>query len=153
VLLTVYPMLRVIQMSVSTVSFAGGEEHMAFDPLANPSLLRADPILRPAIFNTLVFVAGSVTAEIIIGLALAIVASRIPRGKGLVRTIVILPILVPPVAIGSMFKLIYNYDFGVLNQAAELFGLPHIDWLGSPNLALLSVIMVDVWNSARSSLG
>lgn len=145
-LLTVYPMLRLIQMSVSTVSFAGGKEHMAFDPLANLSLLRDDPVLRPAIFNTLVFVAGSVTAEMIIGLALAIVVSRIARGKGLVRTIVILPILVPPVAIGSMFKLIYNYDFGVLNQAVELFGLPHIDWLGSPHLALLSVIMVDVWH-------
>jgi multiple sugar transport system permease protein len=144
--LTVYPMLRLFQMSVSTVSFSGGAERMAFDPLANLALLRADPVLRPAILNTLVFVAGSVTVEMIVGLALAIVVSRIARGKGLVRTIVILPILVPPVAIGSMWRLIYNYDFGVLNQAVELFGLPHVNWLGSPNLALLSVIMVDVWH-------
>jgi multiple sugar transport system permease protein len=144
--LSVYPVLRLLQMSVSTVSFAGGAEHMTFDPHANFELLHGDPVLRPAVLNTLVFVAGSVTVEMIVGLALAIVVSRIARGKGLVRTIVILPILVPPVAIGSMWKLIYNYDFGVLNQAVELFGLPHVDWLGSPNLALLSVMMVDVWH-------
>jgi multiple sugar transport system permease protein len=72
--------------------------------------------------------------------------SRISRGKGFLRTIMILPILVPPVAIGSMWKLIYNYDFGVLNQAVGLLGLAPIDWLGSPDLALLSVIMVDVWH-------
>ena len=144
--LTVYPTLRLLQMSVSKVSFEGGIERMAFDPLANIALLRADPVLRPAILNTLVFVAGSVSVEMVLGLALAIAVSRIGRGKSLVRTIMILPILVPPVAIGSMWKLIYNYDFGVINQAVELFGLPHIDWLGSPDLALLSVIMVDVWH-------
>lgn len=144
--LTLYPLLRLLQLSVSTVSFTGGHEHIVFDPAANVALLQQDPVLRPAILNTLAFVAGSVTAEMVIGLALAIVVARLPRGKGLMRTIVILPIVVPPVAIGSMWKLIYNYDFGVLNQAAELFGLPHIDWLGSPNLALLSVIIVDVWH-------
>jgi multiple sugar transport system permease protein len=144
--LTVYPMLRLVQMSVSTVSFEGGAERIVFAPLANIALLRADPVLRPAILNTLAFVAGSVALEMIIGLALAIVISRIGRGKGVIRTIMILPILVPPVAIGSMWKLIYNYDFGVLNQAVELFGLAHIAWLGSPSLALLSVIAVDVWH-------
>jgi multiple sugar transport system permease protein len=144
--LTVYPMLRLLQMSVSKVSFESGVERMAFDPIANIALLRADPVLRPAILNTLIFVAASVVVEMILGLALAIVVSRIKRGSGLIRTIMIVPILVPPVAIGSMWKLIYNYDFGVINQAVELFGLAHIDWLGSPSLALLSVIIVDVWH-------
>jgi multiple sugar transport system permease protein len=144
--LTFYPLMRLLQLSLSTVNFAAGHEHIVFDPSANFTLLRQDPVLRPAIINTLLFVAGSVTAEMIIGLALAIVVARVARGKGLIRTIVILPILVPPVAIGSMWKLIYNYDFGVLNQAIELVGLPHVDWLGSPNLALLSVILVDVWH-------
>ncbi|HYZ40823.1 MAG TPA: sugar ABC transporter permease, partial [Stellaceae bacterium] len=125
---------------------SGGHEHIVFDPGANFTLLRQDPALRPAIVNSLLFVAGSVMAEMIIGLALAIVIARLRRGKGFIRTIVILPILVPPVAIGSMWKLIYNYDFGVVNQAVELLGLPHIDWLGSPQLALLSVILVDVWH-------
>jgi multiple sugar transport system permease protein len=40
----------------------------------------------------------------------------------------------------------YNFDFGIINQAITLLGLGRVDWLGSPNLALLSVIIVDVWH-------
>jgi multiple sugar transport system permease protein len=66
--------------------------------------------------------------------------------KGVVRTILIIPILMPPVAIGSMWKLMYSLDFGVLNQAITAIGLPPVNWLGSTSLALLSVVIVDVWH-------
>jgi multiple sugar transport system permease protein len=58
----------------------------------------------------------------------------------------ILPILVPPVAIGSMWKLMYNYDFGVFNQALMGLGMEPVNWLGSTSIALLSVILVDIWH-------
>ena len=48
----------------------------------------------------------------------------------------ILPILVPPVAIGSMWKLMYNYDFGIFNQTLIALGLAPVNWLGSTSLAL-----------------
>ncbi|MBI1776689.1 MAG: sugar ABC transporter permease [Proteobacteria bacterium] len=144
--LSVYPILRLLHMSLSTISFEGGVERVAFAPMANVALLLNDPVLRPAIVNTLVFVAVSVAAEMIIGLALAIFVSRVRRGKGPMRTVMILPILVPPVAIGSMWRLIYNYDFGVINQAIGVLGIERVDWLGQPSLALVSVIIVDVWH-------
>jgi multiple sugar transport system permease protein len=62
------------------------------------------------------------------------------------RTVMILPILVPPVAIGSMWKLMYNYDFGVFNQMLTAVGLPPVNWLGSTALALWAVVLVDVWH-------
>ena len=62
------------------------------------------------------------------------------------RTIMIVPILVPAVAIGSMFKLMFNYDFGLFNQGLALVGLGPVSWLGSPSLALWSVVIVDIWH-------
>ena len=62
------------------------------------------------------------------------------------RTIMIIPILVPPVAIGSMFKLMFNYDFGLFNQMLAAVGLGPVSWLGSPSLALWSVVLVDIWH-------
>jgi len=53
---------------------------------------------------------------------------------------------VPPVAIGSVWKLMYNYDFGIFNQALVAVGASPVNWLGSPSLALMSVIVVDVWH-------
>jgi multiple sugar transport system permease protein len=82
----------------------------------------------------------------ILGFLLALMVSGVPRGKGTVRTLMILPILVPPVAIGSMWKLVYNYDFGILNQTLGLVGLGPIGWLSDTDLALWSVVLVDVWH-------
>ena len=56
------------------------------------------------------------SVEMVLGLGLALLVGGMTRGKGFMRTIMIMPILVPPVAIGSMFKLMYNHDFGVFNQ-------------------------------------
>jgi len=146
VVLTVYPVLNLLRMSVSTVAFVAGRSVWSFTPLANLVQLFDDGVLPDALRNTLLFVVASVAIEMVIGLALAIAVANVARGKGLLRTVMIVPILVPPVAIGSMWKLMYNYDFGILNQTLLAIGLPAVNWLGSTSLALASVILVDVWH-------
>jgi len=146
VALTLYPLANLVRMSVSTIEFALGTETWTFTPRANFAQLAADDVLRPAVVNTLVFVAVSVVLEMALGLALAIAVAGLSRGKQWVRTVMILPILVPPVAIGSMWKLMYNYDFGLFNQALVALGAMPVNWLGSTDLALMSVIVVDVWH-------
>ena len=146
ILLTVYPVANLFRMSVSTIAFTEGRELWTFTPLANLGLLRADEVVRPAVINTVLFVVVAVALEIVLGLALAIVVAGVARGKGLVRTVMILPILVPPVAIGSMWKLMYNYDFGVFNQTLVALGAAPVNWLGSTSIALASVVAVDIWH-------
>ena len=143
--LTLYPLLNLVRMSVSTVEFTQGAEIWTLTPRRNFDTLRTDDVLRPAIVNTVVFVAVSVAFEMALGLALAIAVAGV-RGKRWIRTLLILPILVPPVAIGSMWKLMYNYDFGIFNQALVGLGFPPVNWLGSTSIALASVIVVDVWH-------
>ena len=144
--LTVLPALALLRMSVSTITFAEGREHWAFTPARNVAALASDPALVATIVNTLLFVVVAVTIEMIAGLALALLVGSLTRGKGIMRTILIVPILVPPVAIGNMFKLMYNYDFGLFNQVLAAVGLPPVSWLGSTALALWSIVLVDVWH-------
>ena len=146
VALTLYPLVNLVRMSVSTIAFADGAETWRFTPGANFAQLAGDDVLWPAIANTVLFVVVSVTVEMIIGLALAIAVAGIVRGKTWIRTVLILPILVPPVAIGSMWKLMYNYDFGIFNQTLAALGAAPVNWLGSTSLALTSVIVVDIWH-------
>jgi multiple sugar transport system permease protein len=146
VLLTVYPMVNLLRLSVSTVEFAEGRAKWSFTPMRNIALLASDSVLPAAVLNTAIFVVVAVAAEVTLGLLLALLVGRLDRGKGLVRTVMILPILVPPVAIGSMWKLMYNYDFGIFNQALVALGMSPVNWLGSTSLALLSVILVDIWH-------
>jgi len=146
VALTLYPLVNLVRMSVSTIAFADGAETWRFTPGANFAQLAGDDVLWSAIANTVLFVVVSVTVEMIIGLALAIAVAGIVRGKTWIRTVLILPILVPPVAIGSMWKLMYNYDFGIFNQTLAALGAAPVNWLGSTSLALTSVIVVDIWH-------
>jgi len=146
VVVTAYPVANLLRMSVSTIEFRGGREIWSFTPGRNWTALFGDPGLAPTVVNTLIFVCAAVIVEMVVGLALALLVGNMTRGKGLLRTLMIIPILVPPVAIGSMFKLMFNHDFGLFNQVLALVGLGPVSWLGSPSLALWSVILVDVWH-------
>lgn len=145
-ILTVYPTVNLVWMSVSTIEFAQGAQIWTYTPLANFARLLSDGHFLITLKTTLIFVVISVTAEMLLGFALALLVSGIPRAKGVVRTLMILPILVPPVAIGSMWKLMYNFDFGIFNQTLSLVGINPVGWLSDPNIALASVIIVDIWH-------
>ncbi len=143
---TVYPVANLLAMSVSTIEFSGAKEVWSFTPGKNFARLLEDQLFRISLANTLILVVLSVALELLLGLSLALLVSGVPRMTGLVRTAMIVPILMPPVAIGSMWKLMYNYDFGVMNQILASVGIDPVNWLGDPRVALLSIVIVDVWH-------
>lgn len=144
--LTLYPTVNLLRMSVSEIDFVEGKAVWTFVGLKNVRLFLEDWWFRTALKNTLFFVVVAVTTEMILGFALALLTSRISAGKGVVRTTMVLPILVPAVAIGSMWKLMYNYEFGIINQLLVALQQTPQPWLSSLDLAMFSVILVDVWH-------
>jgi multiple sugar transport system permease protein len=81
-----------------------------------------------------------------LGFLLALLCTKIARGRVLYRTAFILPILIPGIVVGAIWKLMFNFEFGLINQVLGFAGLQPQDWLGSPSTALLSVILVDIWH-------
>lgn len=144
--LAIYPVAQLIPMALSTIEFAGGRQIWTFTPRRNLELLLDDAVLRDSIVNTLIFVVLSVAIEMVIGFFAAVYIACLRRGRVLARALMILPILVPAVAIGAMWKLMYNYDFGLFNQILGLVGIGPANWLGDVNFALLAVVAVDVWH-------
>lgn len=144
--LTAWPILNLLWMSLNTIEFSRAGASFTFTPAENFRRLAGDQLFRISLWVTVLFVIASVTIEMVLGFLLALVVSGVGRGKGAIRTLMILPILVPPVAIGSMWKLMYNYDFGILNQTLGLIGLGPVGWLSNTSLALWSVVIVDVWH-------
>ena len=146
VLLTALPVLNLLAMSFFQVTWVQGSSVWTPVGLANYAAVPGDALFRAGLLNTLIFVAAAVTLEMLLGLALALLCSRIVRGRVLYRAIFLLPILIPGIVIGAIWKLMYNFDFGIINQVGMLLGLMPQDWLGDPATALLSVIVVDVWH-------
>jgi multiple sugar transport system permease protein len=94
---------------------------------------------------TLTFAAAVVSLEVVLGVALALVLDREMRGSSLFRTIFILPMMVAPIVVGLVWRFMYNEQFGTFTGLLKALGLPAIPWLSSPDVALVSVIISDVW--------
>ncbi|MFO7323907.1 MAG: sugar ABC transporter permease [Chloroflexota bacterium] len=145
-LLTIQPALQLIQMSVSDVQFSGGQLQWTFVGLDNFKYLATDVVFPVALRNTLIFVVCVVVIETFLGLVLAFAVSRVGRFSPIYRAVFVTPILIPAVAIGTMWRLMYDYNFGIINQILALFGIAGPTWTGDPNLALISVMIVDIWH-------
>ncbi|MDR2374593.1 MAG: sugar ABC transporter permease [Bifidobacteriaceae bacterium] len=121
-----------------------------FDWFANYVAVLRDPYLRAAILNTAVMVVVGVLAALVIGTFLALLLNRTFFGRGFVRTLLITPFLIMPMAASLMWKhLIYNAEYGLINGVLKWMGntfgfdAPQPEWVsGSPKVA---VILVLVW--------
>ena len=145
-LLALLPMVNLVAMSLHSIRWEQGIAHWTFEGFRHFAAMPSDPLLRAGAGNTLQFALYAVAAEMAIGLVLALFVSRATRGRVVYRTVFLLPVLLPGIVIGAIWKLMYNPDFGVINQLLELIGIAGRDWLGDGTLALASVIAVDVWH-------
>jgi multiple sugar transport system permease protein len=108
-----------------------------------------DPNFWLALKNTLIYVSLSVSCSILLGFAQALVLSRDEiKGKAVIRSILIIPLVVAPVVVGFAFRFMYNADLGVLPWLLEQVGIRIPRILGDPSWALFAVILVDIWNQA-----
>lgn len=145
-LLSVLPLANLFVTSFLDISWSGGQAIRSGAGLTHYAALPADPLFRAGLINTLVFAVAAVSGQMVLGLLLALLCSKVTRGRVLYRAIFILPILIPGIVIGAIWKLMLNFDFGLVNQAIGLIGIPPHDWLGASETALLSVILVDIWH-------
>lgn len=144
--LTILPLANLGALSFHTVEWKDRVAVWDWVGLGNYAKLGSDTLFRAGILNTIIFSVVAVAFQMILGFWLALLCTRIKRLRQFYRTVFILPILVPGIIIGAIWKLMYSYDFGVINQMIALLGIAPVDWLGNPDLALLSVIIVDVWH-------
>lgn len=105
---------------------------------------RFDIFGKPLIV-TLIFVISSVFLEFILAMILALLlSSRDIKGKDFFRTCLLIPMATTPVIVGLIGKYIFS-DFGIVNHYINILGIPSQPWIGSPIMALVVVIFIEVW--------
>jgi multiple sugar transport system permease protein len=90
-------------------------------------------------------VACSVAIEVVGGVALAMFFNLNLRGSALVRGILVLPMLITPIVVGVMWRSLLNPDWGLINWAITSLGFEQPNWLGSMDMAMKTLILVDAW--------
>jgi len=117
--------------------FAGGDNYVK---------MGADPRFWHSLWLTLVYTASTVALQVTLGLSLALLVLQIPRGQAALRVAAILPIVLAPVVVGLFWRtLVLAPDVGLVDVVTRALGLGSHNWLGDPQLALISVIAIHTW--------
>lgn len=138
--LSIYPLIYAVKTSFQT-------NNGAKISLDNFTRLFSDGFFFSAIAHTFVFAAIALTIEFLIGLSLALLLDSRLRGRNVFRALLLVPMMLPPVVVGVVWRLMLNSDFGAINGTLKGFGFDttSLTWTASPKLAFLSIVIVDVW--------
>jgi multiple sugar transport system permease protein len=139
-----YPFAKGVWLSV-TDTRVGVPGH--FVGLANFVKLWNDDIFRVAVYNTFLYTFVTTVIKLVLGLWLAILLNRHFKGKAFIRAFILLPFIIPTVLSTFAWKWMFDPTFSVLNWMLFRLDIIHgrINWLGDPELAMISVIIVNVW--------
>jgi multiple sugar transport system permease protein len=136
--LSIYPLLYLIKVSL--------QDAHGFT-IAHYTRLFQDRLFGVAVGQTLLYASAALTLEFLLGLALALLVDSLAHGRALIRIGILAPMLLPPVVAAVIWRLIYNPEFGVLNGMLRQLGFntANLTWTSGRVTAMLSVILVDVW--------
>jgi multiple sugar transport system permease protein len=105
----------------------------------------SNPRVWSSLWTTLQFAAIAVTAEMVLGIALALALEHPVRGMSVFRTLFILPMMIAPIAVGLAWRYMFDAQFGLINALLALFGVAAKGWLSDPTLAFAAIVIADVW--------
>ena len=142
--LIAYPFLNAIWLSL-TEKMVGYPAR--FIGLQNYATLLESPRFRIVAWNSVVYTIGSVGTKLVIGMVMAVALHKAVRGNQLLRGFLLLPWVIPTVVIALTWRWLLDLYRGLFNVGLHDLGLigSGIHWLGNPDLAMLSVIMANVW--------
>ena len=139
--LSIYPLIYAVKISLSSASRGGAWT------LANYARLAGDHFFLSALAHTLIYATAALTIEFLLGLALALLLNGELRARGVFRSFLLLPMMLPAVVVGVIWRLLLNPSYGPVNNTLRALGIntETLTWTASPKLAMVSVILVDCW--------
>ncbi len=143
-LVGLFPLLHSIYISFTGYSASNGFAYQ-FVGLSNYTNGLTDPQLWHALLMTAIFTACSVLLSLILAIALAVLFNMDLPGFFLLRTVVLVPMLVTPIAVGIVWRVMMNPQQGLLNYLLSLVGLGPQVWVNGSATAFASVLLVDIW--------
>jgi multiple sugar transport system permease protein len=147
IVFAIIPAVTTISYAFSRVRMARGGVQREFIGLENFVRAFQDPLVAQSAWTTIRWMAIVTAVEITLGLLLALLLSGSLRGRGIFSSLLIVPIIMPPVAVSVAWLFMYDYEFGIFNYLLNQVGAPSVRWLSDPAIALYAMMAVDVWQA------
>ncbi len=140
-----YPVISAFQLGLFDWSMGTPWSEARWVGLNNFVSAFSNPRVWSSLWTTLLFAAVCVSAEMVLGIALALALERPVRGTAFFRTLFILPMMIAPIAVGLVWRYIFDAQFGLINALLALFKIGPMGWLADPTLAFIAIVIADIW--------
>ena len=140
-----YPVVSAFQLGVYDWSLGTPWASARWVGLDNFVAAFSNPRVWSSLLTTLLFAAVCVSAEMVLGIALALALEHPVRGMAFFRTLFILPMMIAPIAVGLAWRYLFDAQFGLINAVLGLLGIAAKTWLVDPTLAFVAIVIADVW--------
>ena len=144
-LLTVYPLIFTLIYSFTDYNYLKGTAN--FIGLENFQKLLKNTYFIQAVFNTIKFTLIAVVSELILGTAVAVFVNGMKHGQKIMRTLILIPYLLPAVTVSLTWKIMLSSNYGIINQVLEFLHLPVYNWFNDVKSAFATVLVIDVWQN------
>ncbi|WP_265665511.1 carbohydrate ABC transporter permease [Verminephrobacter aporrectodeae] len=141
----VYPIANAVQLSFYDWPMGTDFDTARFVGIEAFVQMLESPQVWTSMGVTLAFVFIAVTAELLLGVALALFLEKPVRGMRFFRSLFVLPMMIAPICVGLIWRYLFDASFGPINQALAWIGIAPQAWLASPVLAFCAMVLTDVW--------
>ena len=151
-LIIVYPLIDALQLSFTNRTFINPNPD--FIGFANYTRIFESSQFRDVVVNSFVWTVAVVAGQFFVGLAVALLFNQHFRGRGLVRSLIVIPWVTPGVIAALLWRLLYEPQLGIINGALAALGVPSptVPWLSQGSTAMLAVIVAAIWKGAPFSI-
>ncbi|MCW5256562.1 sugar ABC transporter permease [Verminephrobacter aporrectodeae subsp. tuberculatae] len=141
----VYPIANAVQLSFYDWPMGTDFDTARFVGIEAFVQMLESPQVWTSMGVTLAFVFIAVTAELLLGVALALFLEKPVRGMRFFRSLFVLPMMIAPICVGLIWRYLFDASFGPINQALAWIGIAPQAWLASPVLAFCAMVLTDIW--------
>lgn len=145
VVVQLYPLGFSGWLAMQDWTLTNSQSSEGFIGLQNFAKVLNNSVFQRAVRNSIIITGSAVLIEMVLGVALAYLAQGTSWIMRIVRTILILPMVIAPVAAGTLWRMMLNYQMGLTNYLLSFAGIQGPDWLGDAQWAVVAVIIVDIW--------
>ena len=145
--MTAYPLIFTFVYSFTDYNYLKGTENASFVLFDNYVSLFKNGYFQQAVWNTIKFTILAVVLEMALGLLIAVFVNSLKRGQKIMRTLLLLPYLLPAVTVALSWRMMLSANYGIVNQVLETLGLPVFNWFMDTKTAFGTILLIDVWQN------
>ena len=145
--MTAYPLIFTFVYSFTDYNYLKGTENASFVLFDNYVSLFKNGYFQQAVWNTIKFTILAVVLEMALGLLIAVFVNSLRRGQKIMRTLLLLPYLLPAVTVALSWRMMLSANYGIINQFLKGLGLPVFNWFMDTKTAFGTILLIDVWQN------